>query len=111
MLANAMNIALVATLDPIADVRIFDVAGLIAQAIAAPLDFGMANVSDACAANLATCDPSSWLFWDGIHPTSGGHAMLAQAMVSLVPEPGSLALIALALGPALLITRRRLQRQ
>lgn len=111
-LANAMNGALVAALDPIADVRIFDLAGLIAQAVAAPLDFGFANVSDACAANIATCDPSSWLFWDGIHPTSGGHAMLAQAMVSLVPEPGSLALIALALGPALMITRRRtMQRQ
>lgn len=106
-LAGAMNGALLAALDPFEEVRTFDLAALIGQIVATPSVFGFDNVSDACAADLTLCDdPSSWLFWDGIHPTSGGHAMLARAMVSLVPEPGSLALIALALGPALLLARR-----
>ncbi len=107
MLANAMNGALAAALDPIDEVRIFDVAGLLQQVVAAPADFGFDNISGACAATPVACDPASWLFWDGIHPTSGGHALVAQAMASLVPAPGSLALIVAALGPALLGTRRR----
>jgi outer membrane lipase/esterase len=71
-----------------------------------PLRFGLVNVTDACAADLA-CDPSRYLFWDGIHPTSAGHALIAQAMIALVPIPGSLALLLAGCGPVLLLATRR----
>jgi phospholipase/lecithinase/hemolysin len=43
--------------------------------------------------------PQSYLFWDGIHPTSSAHALLGEAMLraALVPEPATLALMVLGL--------------
>jgi phospholipase/lecithinase/hemolysin len=46
-----------------------------------------------------------YLFFDGVHPTTAAHLILAQQLYSLVPEPGALALIAAAL-LALLWSRR-----
>ncbi|MBN9462755.1 MAG: SGNH/GDSL hydrolase family protein [Burkholderiales bacterium] len=105
-LAGAMNQSLAAALAPFGDVRIFDLAGLLEDAVADPSAFGLANVTDACAA-LVSCDPSAYLFWDGIHPTSAGQALIARGMIALVPAPGSLALMLAALGPVLLLTSRR----
>ena len=66
---------------------LFDLFGTISSFVANPAAFGFANVTDACGA-IAGCDPSTSLFWDGIHPTSAGHALLAQEMfVATVPEP------------------------
>lgn len=105
-LAASMNQSLAMALAPYVDVRLFDLAGLLEDLTSDPSAFGLANASDACAA-LAACDPSAYLFWDGIHPTSAGHALIARGMIALVPAPGSLALVLAALGPALLLTSRR----
>lgn len=104
--AGAMNSALATALAPFLDVRLFDINAVLAQVIAAPADFGIANYTDACAAR-ADCDPSTYLFWDGIHPTSAGHALIAQAMIARVPLPASLALFMLGLVPVLRFARRR----
>jgi len=65
--------------------------------IADPGAFGLSSATDACAQFL-TCDPSEFLFWDGIHPTSATDAIIADAIESLVvPEPSTLALLAVAL--------------
>jgi outer membrane lipase/esterase len=106
-LAGAMNASLAAALAPYADVvQIFDLNRLLLDIVEHPLAYGLLNVTDACAASAA-CDPSTYLFWDGIHPTSAGHALIADAMFALVPVPGSLALLLTAFGPALLLAKRR----
>lgn len=61
-----------------------------------PAAYGLANASDACAASLA-CDPASHFFWDGIHPTTAGHQIMASLAVAAILEPASLALLAVAL--------------
>jgi phospholipase/lecithinase/hemolysin len=64
-----------------------------------------ANTQDPCfdADDLAQSIPrilggcQGYLFFDGVHPTTAAHLILAQQLYSLVPEPGALALLAAAL--------------
>jgi outer membrane lipase/esterase len=105
--AGAMNSALAERLAGEQGVTTFDLFGLLNNAVANPGSFGFSNVTDACGAVLG-CDPSSYLFWDGIHPTSGGHALLAEAMfAAVVPEPGSVWLIVAGLAGLAVWQRRR----
>jgi outer membrane lipase/esterase len=88
-----------------AGVQYFDIAGTIAGVFASPASFGFSNVTDACGA-IVGCDPSTYLFWDGIHPTAAAHALVANAMLTAVPEPTSLLLMSLGFA-GLLVARRR----
>jgi outer membrane lipase/esterase len=95
--ASSMNQTLSGVIGADPDIKLFDDFGLLNDAIADPGAFGLSNVTDACARFL-TCDPSTFLFWDGIHPTSAGENLISDAILSLVvPEPSSLALLAVAL--------------
>ena len=96
VLASSMNAALLAAIGGIPGVTIFDIFDLVGDVIANPLDFGLTNVTDACA-QFVNCDPATYLFWDGIHPTSAGHQIISDAMLALVPEPATLALLGIAL--------------
>jgi phospholipase/lecithinase/hemolysin len=87
-------------------VRYFDVAGTLSGVFASPSSFGFSNVTDACG-GVAGCDPSTYLFWDAIHPTSAAQALVAGAMLTAVPEPASVLLM--ALGVAGLVAARRRQ--
>lgn len=91
-LSASMNAALALQLNGRAGVSSFDVFGLMTQVAAAPAAFGLANVTDACGAVLG-CDASTYLFWDGIHPTARGHELLAAGMLAAVPEPASYLLL------------------
>lgn len=108
--SSRMNTALSNRLASEEGVLTFDLYGLLGSIVANPGSYGFSNVSDACGA-LASCDPSSFLFWDGIHPTSGGHAVLTAEMNTLlgitpaVPEPGAAWLF--AAGAVLLLALRR----
>jgi len=107
LVADKMNDALAGRLAGEAGVSTFDVFGLLDGVVANPGAYGLANVSDACGAILG-CDPSSYLFWDGIHPTSAGHAILANGMLAaVVPEPGTVWLF--VIGVAGLALRRRVR--
>lgn len=107
VLSSAMNRALERRLIDEAGVRIFDIYGLVGAAVADPSAYGLVNVGDACGAPTAGCDVASALFWDGIHPTMTGHALIADAMIAMaVPEPGTWAMFA-AGGLVLLLRRRR----
>jgi phospholipase/lecithinase/hemolysin len=49
--------------------------------------------------NGVPCDPNpaNYIFWDDIHPTAVVHEALGRLAAAAVPEPGSIALMALAL--------------
>jgi outer membrane lipase/esterase len=48
------------------------------------------------------------LFWDGIHPTTAAHTLIAENMyVTAVPEPETFVLMVVGLGLIAMRTRRR----
>ncbi|OGA96098.1 MAG: hypothetical protein A3E79_07800 [Burkholderiales bacterium RIFCSPHIGHO2_12_FULL_61_11] len=108
---SALAIALTALDQAMNNVEItqFDVFGMVNNVINNPTQYGFTNVTDSCVANLLNgqCDPDTWLFWDGVHPTTAGHALFGAQFATAVPEPASLWLIVTAL--ALLASRRRPQ--
>lgn len=81
---------------PIEIVQI-DVAGILGQVAGNPGAFGFTNVTQSCVDNFAVCDPDTWLFWDGVHPTTRAHQLLGTLFAQAVPEPSTLASVALAL--------------
>jgi outer membrane lipase/esterase len=102
-LSIAFNNALDAVLNDIASrsgvtvvrVNLFD---LLQNVVAMPATFGFANVTDAClleqGAGFDVCTaPDTYVFWDDIHPTAHGHALIASAAIAAyrlaVPAPGT----------------------
>ncbi len=66
-----------------------------------------ANTEDACLSigpgGATVCaDPSTYVFWDSLHPTTAAHEVLGDAFATAVPEPAtaSLVLIGITLGLA-----------
>jgi len=94
---------------------LFDLDGLLLDAIANPATYGFTNVADPCLTlgpgGFAVCDtPGSFLFWDGIHPTAAAHqqiAALVGAELAPVPLPAPAALLLGGLAAALAVGRRR----
>jgi phospholipase/lecithinase/hemolysin len=108
LLTNYFNDRLAVALP--ANVMYFDTAGLLRQIVADPARYGLANVTDAClnAAASAVCGtPGQYLFWDDVHPTTRGHAILAGQLAAAIPEPAP-SVLALSTC-ALLLLRRRLR--
>jgi outer membrane lipase/esterase len=66
----------------------FDANALVTAIVASPQLFDLTNVVDACLTPGTppfTCKaPNEFLFWDGIHPTEAGHALIAQAVAMLL---------------------------
>lgn len=73
----------------VADASIYrlDLAMLFAQVFADPAAFGFTNVTDP-AMGQAGIDADAYLFWDDLHPTTAGHALLADLALAAIPEPG-----------------------
>lgn len=68
----------------------FDAFQLITDIVANPGGFGMTNVTEACVTPDAppfTCQAADeFLFWDGIHPTTAAHAIIAQEVALLIAQ-------------------------
>ncbi len=97
--AETMNMALMGALDDeiAAGVRVFDSFGLVSAISGNPGAYGLVDAANACSAVLGAVDCDEYFFWDGIHPTAAGHRILAAAMTTFVPEPATMALLALSL--------------
>ena len=93
------------------DIIPVDTFGLLHEIIANPSLYGFSNVTDpACGVGSSSleCGPAgsglpytyaagtnnTYLFADGVHPTTGAHAILAQAVVSEIQAPGQTSLLA-----------------
>lgn len=87
----------------------FDTAAYLGRAIDDPSAFGFINVTDPCVGSQAALasDCAGYLFFDGVHPTTAAHALLAGEFAAAVPEPGTCALLAVALAALVLTPRRR----
>ncbi len=110
---TALATALLAVTNAVgADVRYVDTFSLIDNAVANPAAFGFTDVTDPCYVGALTgggsvcATPSSYLFWDGEHPTAAGHAVIAAAALVALPEPSTLALLPVALLGLLVATGR-----
>lgn len=103
------------------NLKVLNTYALLDSIILSPATYGLTNVTNECIStnppditgpaplNYTECsNPNSYLFWDYEHPTAAGHAIVADAALSLLaPEPGSLTLIGAGL-LALGLIRRRL---
>lgn len=88
-------------------VMTFDMYGFLTAVVDAGAASGFTNWTNACGAAVNACDLNTALFWDGIHPTTLGHQLLAQAVAAVVPEPDVAALFAMGLVVLALGYRRR----
>lgn len=97
-LTSAHNLGLAKSLDALhqkfgSNTQIIElnVNSLYKQAISQPAKFGFTNVTAACLYNRTSCDnPDNFLFWDGIHPTTAAHRILAEAAFKSLKNEQSL---------------------
>jgi len=83
--------------------------------VADPGAYGLKNANTPCwtgnfvspSSGTVCTDPSQYLFWDGLHPTSAGHQIIADAVLEQVPEPGSLGMLVIGVAGLVAIRRRR----
>jgi outer membrane lipase/esterase len=87
----ATNLAATAAANPNANIISFNVSGLLTAVQASPGAFGFANASAGCVLTAACAgNPATWntfAFWDGVHPTQAGHAVIAQAAALYLTAP------------------------
>jgi phospholipase/lecithinase/hemolysin len=84
------------------------------QILANPAAFGFNNVVAACITTPG-CNPNTFLFWDGIHPTTYADSFVANlayqdafgSPVGVTPEPPTVTLLALGAAGLLVLWRSR----
>ncbi|WP_004176782.1 SGNH/GDSL hydrolase family protein [Nitrosospira lacus] len=75
---------------PDANIFQFDTYTFVNGILANPSDphYNLTDVQNACLTASGSCaNPDGFLYWDDFHPTTRGHAILASAFASAVPEP------------------------
>jgi phospholipase/lecithinase/hemolysin len=95
---------------PAADIIQFDTYSFLNDVVLNPAKYGLSNSQDACLPTLpgAVCaSPASYVFWDSFHPTTAADAIIATAFAKSVPEPGTVALLAVGMLALLYAGSRR----
>lgn len=70
------------------NVYLVDSAGLFNDILSNPQKYGVSNTTQACLTSAGVCsDPSSHVFWDTVHPTTGISQLFGQAVVATVDAP------------------------
>jgi outer membrane lipase/esterase len=93
------------------NIELLDMAGVAANVLANPGDFGVTNTTLPCAgfefSAGASCATS--LYSDALHPSALAHKLIGQAALAVygIPLPGTLALMGLALVVLVGVQRRR----
>jgi len=101
-ISNTFNAFLDQSLDAIVGPNILrpDVNNLLQLVQADPAAYGFDNVTDSCFDKLTftTCqNPDRYLFWDDVHPTEHGHALIAANFyAAAIPEPSVIVLLGVA---------------
>ncbi|MEM8950093.1 MAG: autotransporter domain-containing protein [Pseudomonadota bacterium] len=79
-----------------ANIIVFDVNGIVNDIRANPDRYGITNTTDACI-DVLTCvtgdqaTQNQFLYFDGVHPTAGIHAQVAQILATTVRAPTTIA--------------------
>jgi phospholipase/lecithinase/hemolysin len=81
------------SINPGVNCYILDTFTLLRAAIANPSSYGFTNVTTDGGKN----PPEGYLFWDGIHPTTDGHLLIANYGWKAVPEPSTIVLLVLGM--------------
>lgn len=75
------------------DIRIYplDVFSLTNEVVDDPQKFGLSDTTDTCLtfdviAHAICAQPNRYLFWDGIHPTTAGHRIIAEAAAQMLQQ-------------------------
>ena len=109
LFSEQFNAGLLATLP--SGVTYFDTFDLLDSIVANPAAYGLTNVTQSCFDGIPSIcsDPSQYLFWDDIHPTTTADAILAEQFeAAMTPEPTSIVLLGTGIaGLAELVRRRR----
>jgi phospholipase/lecithinase/hemolysin len=64
-----------------------DVFRVMTRIVNDPDEYGFANVTAPCLTSAGVCaTPDSYLFWDHVHPTTAGHALLAEKFAKAINQ-------------------------
>jgi phospholipase/lecithinase/hemolysin len=108
------SLAGIAAVDSL-QLNVLDAYSLLDTVAAEPGQFGFTNVTQPCltgevnfSGGTVCSNPNQYLFWDGLHPTAAGQAIVAEDAFALVtPEPGTVTLMGMGVVGLLAIWRRR----
>ena len=104
--AARFNAALWEALDGVDVVRV-DTYALLTDVVNHPQAYDFGNATDTCTAYHAAPECASFVFYDGIHPTSRAHSLIAGNMVRALSIDAPASVVLLATGLAVLVRRRR----
>ncbi len=89
-----------------------DTFNLLNGVISDPAAYGLSDATDPCFNGTSVCaNPGQFFFWDNVHPTTAGAAIVAnqfEAALVQTPEPASILLIGSGMSGLIVLVRRRM---